>query len=208
MSLTLGLGMGLIKSVSVGGSQEITITDTLDDGYSFGGNLWVTDASTFNGNVIGFAGVTLNIGSRFPGLLVPQGATITSAIITLNQATLTGTPTGTWYGWDVDDGIQFDPVTNYPTNAAQTTATTAFVMSGSGSKILVEHNVTAIAQELVDRPGYVVGAMNFFAIGSAVSGIELSDDVETSGSPIPAKLTISWGAAPREFSFEFSSEFS
>lgn len=95
---------------------------------------------------------------------VPQGATITSAVLDLYSAQVTaGTTAKTiWYGVDEDNTSTFNTSTSYPEGKTLTTAsvTKDFTVStwsstlGFGAETV---DVTSLVQEIVDRAGWSSG---------------------------------------------------
>lgn len=95
-------------------------------------------------------------GLRFVGVAVPQGATITSATLTVKRSFA---PSGTSFG--LGRGVASDNApdwtTTRPLSATKTTASFTVVETDAN------YNVTAIVQEIVSRSGWVAGNALAFA---------------------------------------------
>lgn len=106
-----------------------------------------------------------SLGVYFPAIDIPQGATITYAQLILSQSTsiigLSGTTWGTLYGDDVDNAAAFS-TTDRPSGITKTTAQTA-VKAIDSDGAAVAHDVLAIVQEIVNRPGWASGNAIRFA---------------------------------------------
>lgn len=175
-----------------------SIASNDDDGLEAIGLInWYPNVSGGQACGVGHAGgAEYNSGLRFTGITIPQGATINSATITLNQSTVANTSQGTWYAWDTDNAGQFDDTTNYPSSIPKTTASHPWIDTASASKTLVQHDVTDIVQEIINRGGWSSGnAINFVAMGTDTGGDDLDqfDDYITTSS-VPAELDIDYTA--------------
>lgn len=118
-----------------------------------------------------------HVGYRFRNVTVAKNATITSAKFVVLQHRYYGSTVasvGTWYGWNVDNAPQFS-TTNKPSTivgANRTTASAPWVDTASpdGYETMVEHDVTPIVQELVNRAGWASGnSMALFALSASPS---------------------------------------
>ena len=108
-------------------------------------------------------------GFRFTGITVPQGATISSATITIRHRNVVGTSvSGDWHAWDTDDAGQFSGGGDTPRSVTLTTASTTYTKAASGSYATSAQSITSVVQEIVDRGGWSSGnAMNFVLVGSS-----------------------------------------
>ena len=129
----------------------------------------------------GFGGVESNGGLRFLSVGIDQGATISTAKITVNVINVTGTPDLIVYGVDADAAAAFADPGNLPSAATRTTASTAFAPTGTGS---AEIDVKAIVQEIVNRVGYAGGAIAFVIDDNAGAGTNYAEieDIDAAGS--------------------------
>jgi len=136
---------------------NVAVTAGPDDGYTFRtigafrdiGYPYVTvgRASSSSDQVDG--------GWRFNNVVVPQGATISSATLTLNLDHTTGSAASTFFGYATDDAQGWVSYTRTPSSVTRTTASTALAaQTGSGSRAI---SVTAIVQEIVNRAGWASG---------------------------------------------------
>lgn len=110
-----------------------------------------------------------HMGFRFTNITVPQGATVSSATLTLLANAVAGAGgAGKVYGWASDNAPVFDNSGNRPTQVPKTTASTTIAAIGTtGTKNIT---VTGIAQEYVNRAGWASGnAMNFPVLSTTVT---------------------------------------
>lgn len=134
-------------------------------------------------------------GIRFQTVAVPQGATIASAILTVNVFSRSGgTLTATLYGAAEDDTVVWSN-SILPSNRSATAASVSVPYpSGTGA---VSYDVTSIVQEIVNRPGFVSGNdISFFMLSSGGLGdgiVTFSDSVGVGTDP---KLEITLQPAP------------
>lgn len=143
---------------------QVKVTDTADDGYESPFGIEDNDG-VFGGAADGDWGVGF---CRFLNVTVPQGATVSSATLTLNITSLVGTPNTTLYGVDADNAAAFADPGNLPSAATKTTASADPDPAGTGSKVIT---ITTIVQEIVDRAGWASGnAMAFVVEDNAGSG--------------------------------------
>jgi hypothetical protein len=177
-----------------------SIVDNGDDGRegSFGwqatpGSDWI---------IVGNPGSSQHGGFRFTNITIPQGATISSAVITLNQAQdsgADGSANAEWFAWDTDNAAQFVNAGDMPSNVTPTTANTTYTQSATTNPTfaLVDHNVTSVVQEIVNRAGWASGnSINFMALNqeSVAFIFDNIDDFSTPGTPIVAALAITYSA--------------
>lgn len=151
---------------------DATVTENIgagaDDGNEVSGT-WDGTGGVVNIG-LGAAGTDLHGGFRFQTVDVPQGATVSSATLTIRVIDISGAPTVSIYGDDVDDapawGSSSRPSSGFTKTTAKTDITSAI---GTGLEAI---DVTAIVQEIVDRAGWTnnndirFGAFNTKASGS------------------------------------------
>ena len=151
---------------------DATVTENIgawaDDGVEVSGSWDGTHGLANIGR--GNGGALQHGGFRFQTVDVPQGATVSSATLTIRVSVISGTPTVSIYADDVDDapawGASSRPSSGFTKTTAQTDITSAI---GTGLKAI---DVTAIVQEIVDRAGWTnnndirFGAFNTKASGS------------------------------------------
>lgn len=148
----------LTNVAAVGGTSALTfrISDSLEDGYEFrSGASFITLSQTENFFATGIdSPLTYRGFLRYLNVTIPQGATVTSATITLTRKANPngGTHWGWLYGVAADDAAQFSTPGNRPFDAAKTTAR---VLAANGASVTL--NVTAIVQEIVNRAGWASG---------------------------------------------------
>lgn len=154
---------------------QVKVTDTAEDGTELVGLGLLTDQIT-----AGNEGVEANAFFRFLNVTLPQGATVSSATITLNITAASGVLATTLYGVDADNAAAFADPGNLPSAATKTTASADPDPAGTGSKIIT---ITDIVQEIVDRPGWASGnAMAFVADDDASSSTWSAEDYEAVGT--------------------------
>lgn len=151
---------------------DATVTENIgagaDDGSEVSGNWFGTFGAADIGR--GYGGAAQHGGFRFQTVDVPQGASVSSATLTIRVISMSGTPTVSIYADDVDDapawGASSRPSSGFTKTTAKTSITSAI---GTGLEAI---DVTAIVQEIVDRAGWTnnndirFGAFNTKASGS------------------------------------------
>lgn len=109
------------------------------------------------------------MGFRFQGVAVPQGATISSATLTLDTDDASSvTNVGRIFGQDVDSAAAWANTTLLPKNMTRTTAFAALTGVPTTNGTAYPIDVTSIVQEIVDRAGWSSG--NNMAFGGGVTG--------------------------------------
>lgn len=167
--------------------QTLVIAANSEDGFSSTQtNAW--DSSAL---VQGFDGTYLkSLGLRYSGIAVPRGALITSATLALKSFAVgggTGTKWGRLYGDAVDDAPAWSS-SSRPDQIAKTTAFTTLNYSTVNDAIL-NQDVTAIVQEIVNRAGWTSG--NALRIGgdpqagAGSDGQAVLRDLDSSGYASP-----------------------
>jgi hypothetical protein len=141
------------SSTSIGDSgDEIPGVTWNDRYYRWYWGRW-SGATPFNGAV------------RFTGVAVPQGATITSATLTMTEETRYNTGAKSTCRGEAADNPPAWSSSSLPSAMTPTTASANAVDSGGATTVIT---VTTIVQELVNRAGWVSGnAMRFAFLGDA-----------------------------------------
>lgn len=136
--------------------QIVATTDSANDCMVSATNSQLNTGALIQGINVGFNQYG---GIRFPALNVPQGATITSATLALASATngtgTSGTSWGKWFGDAVDNAGAWTQ-SSRPDQITRTTAFSPVAMAPTDSAVN-NHDVTAIVQEIVNRPGWQSG---------------------------------------------------
>jgi hypothetical protein len=180
-----------------------SIVSNDDDGVGFGGIFgsgWdeLTSGQLIQAGVFGAFGYNV-AGFRFIGISIPQAAYIISATITLNQRLAAGTiDSGEWHAWAIDDAPVYDNTDN-PTVVPLTTASAPYIFDSNPVLHLVDHDVTDIVQEIIDRGGWVSGnAINFTCFpGSSLEGTNYDEiDDFSSTDTIVAAIEIEYSTSP------------
>ena len=174
------------------GGYDADIAASGDDGHvGWGANTTTWDSSTSGTLIAATASASggLYIGLRFINVTVAQGATISSATLTLTQSDASGVAVGSlWYGWDTDNAAQFSDATDTPNTATRTTASSQIQSHGGAAYLEVTHDVTSIVQEIINRGGWSSGNA-LTLMGIAVTPTTLFARSFDNGSGIP-NLTI------------------
>ncbi len=166
------------------------VAATTDDGFERSSAWYTAPYSTYSCNIWGFPSQLYNGGIRFQTIAVPQGATIDSAILSLNVVSSTGSPSLRIYGDDVDDAAVWGS-SSRPSQITQTTASTLWNNSGTGAKTV---DITTIVQEIVNRGGWSSGNDMRFGlidqVGSGNNNVCVSDF--KAGASLDPFLTINY----------------
>lgn len=188
------------KPIALNGFEQ-TLSVTGNDGYEqVGTTNWESNpTSPVSGfNTVGLiSGALYHYGVRFTDITVPAQTEIQSAKIYLYQRRTLGAPTADWYCYDVDNAPIFDAVTHYPTNiitglAAGTSATSSYTDYNSSTLAYIEHDVTAPAQEVINRAGFA-GTLAFIAFSDTGStAFDNIEDLSFTGGDNPPILQITW----------------
>jgi hypothetical protein len=121
------------------------------------------------------------IALRFQTIDIPQGATIDSATLTLKRISTSGSPTINIYGSDVDNA----PAWGSGNRVKDITKTAAFTVLDTANATSA-NDVTAIIQELVDRPGWASGNdISFGFFQPSTGGNWKGYSFEKGGADIP-----------------------
>lgn len=140
------------------------ITANTDDGYGSTGPAYWLQVQTYTKLAKAAAW-------RFLAVNVPQGTTLTSAIITVNVTASSGAASATMAGENVDSASLWANMSaNSPLNMAATTATISVATPALGTRTI---DVTTLAQEIVNRAGWAAnnnmrfGFTNVSAMGAS-----------------------------------------
>lgn len=161
---------------------EYLVSESGDDGYqgvgSASGTDWDSVETQTSALLFQTASGGHRPGIRFQNIAVDQGATITQATLVLNQGDTTettGIAAGSyWYAWDTDNAGQFSTAGTQPNDVIVggdlTTATGDILGTTSLGPVEIEHDVTDIVQEIVNRVGWSSGnAINFIGVSATGS---------------------------------------
>ncbi|MDD1669801.1 MAG: LamG domain-containing protein, partial [Methanomicrobiales archaeon] len=125
-------------------------------------------------------------GSRFTGVNVPKGATITNAYLTYRAAATQPTPgSGKIYGQAADNPITFSTLDDYDAR----TRTTAYVQWAPSAWVAdtdyASPDIKTVIQEIVNRPGWASGnSLVLFVVGDhANEGAGISYDWSPTYAP-------------------------
>jgi hypothetical protein len=153
----------------------LTLTDTAQDGASAATSPGTFDPSEVRAGVS--LGTTYTCGWRFPGVTIPQGSVINSALFTPNTPS---TPSGSaWGSYKLVSSTNAPAwATTTPSNATKLATGAVTVPTGGGSNI----NLTAALQAIVNQGGWVAGNAAAVVIDpSGANGAFLARDVSQSG---------------------------
>jgi len=171
----------VVYPVEIDPTVTVNPAATNDDGYEFGG-AWGNYAL-----YIGYNGSTpIYTGVRFPSVAVAKDVTVTSATFGLQATGVTGTGgAGTLYGRAADNPGQFGNGADAPSTVSRSTASTS--ISAVGTTGAKTWTVTAIAQETLNRSGWVSGnAMSYLVIPSGSATNFTTFNGYEAGSSIPS----------------------
>lgn len=163
-----------------GGSTPVTIAATLvggqGDQYSAGQTTFFTTDVTAN-PIAGDFGSTLydvEMGMLFRSLAIPPGTAFTSAAATIRSHQVQGTMPNL-----VIEGVAADTVASPPANRVaalalpRTTANVAWTPPGTWSTsgtAIVTPDISAVLNEIVQRPGWVSGNNLLIIVRAATAG--------------------------------------
>ena len=174
--------------------QEVIAANN-DDGHEYnavpGPGNWVDGADIWRaGNYTTayyFGGVRFTVSDG--GVGPNSGATIDSATLTFDIQTRLGTPLLKITGDNVDDAAAWVAYTSVPSLITETTAKVDFDPPAAGSQVAT---ITAIVQELVNRPGWAPGQEMRFAIkndGGSNARIEVDAINDAAGAETLLDIT-------------------
>ena len=132
---------------------DYNITANGDNGFEYSGNF----GNSFYVKIgSGPGSSSWSGGFRFRSIIVPQGATITSATLTVNvTSNYNGGAIALLYGYDTDNSVIWSSYGSpRPSNVAKTSASANIVQGSTGSR---SFDVTSIIQEIVNRGGWASG---------------------------------------------------
>lgn len=137
------------------------------------------------------------LGFRFQDMLIPPGATITACTLALTPAAGTlDEPDHQFWGHDADNAGQFTTGSNDISGRSRTSATVTWSsanLGASGSNHFNVPDMSAVLQEVVDRPGWAMGnAVVFVCRGSADPLRDLSVVSFDNSPSLAAHLTVSF----------------
>jgi len=145
--------------------NEAIVTGADDNSSSVGSSFDNNNNTLFAGYLFGDL---RNAGLRFPSVAIPQGATISSAVIQLYVNLVAGSPDVDVVGDDQDDA----PVLSESNRISSVTPTTASVnLASISTNTAYTFTVNDIVQEIIDRTGWSTSnAIQFAFIGNVVGG--------------------------------------
>jgi hypothetical protein len=123
-----------------------------DDAVETGGTMNLSQTS-LNANSTG-----QYIGLRFPGVTIPQGSTINSAVLSCFLiSTSYDDPLLVIYADDTDNSAAMTTATNNISSRTSTTATVAYSGTGLGTGYKDTPDIKTVIQEITDRGGWSSG---------------------------------------------------
>lgn len=133
-------------------------------------------------------------GLRFTSLNIPQGAVIDSATITINIISFPAGvgPAGYLFGDDTDDAPPWG-TSDIRDQITETTAKAELDFDQVGSNVI---DVTAIVQEIVDRPGWSPGNDMRFGGGATDAEYVVQFDSYETANGSPAVLEVEYVGLP------------
>lgn len=180
---------GLIAAAGAGAPtmQDITIAASSDDADELSGVVTLTGTTLLWNN-------NRTAGLRFPGVLIPQGAAVTAAVITgKGDGAFTGAHTASIQCHDIDSAPAFTVTTNDITNRVLTTALVSWVVPDFVSGTLYDTpDLSTIVQEVVNRAGWVSGNALAFIFKRTAGTTNRAFDTFDDPAPDPASLHIEW----------------
>ena len=189
----------LTLTISGGGSVSIPVATGADDAeQTISSGAMLLSSSSLE---MGFDNNDPNdpqyVGLRFLGVNVPQGVTITGA--TLGFTALTSESTATSLavnGNDVDDAA---PITGANSDLSSRVTTSAIVPwlnvpAWTAGQTYSSPDISAVVQEIVDRPGWNSGNAMVFTVKG--QGFRNAAGFENGAASAPV-LNITWSAAPQ-----------
>lgn len=174
---------------------SIRVSTTNDDGGKQGSRAWSTSSiwlgyDSYWGQNIGMF--------RFNNVTIPQGATITSAKITIKAAGENNNPFALRvYGIDEDDTANFS---SDPTGRTKTTAYVDWSPSGFLDETTYDTpNIATVVKEIVDRAGWASGNdIGFFITNTSTTNREVNIYDYSDNASYSALLTVEYvdGGSP------------
>lgn len=143
----------IIKSIIkiLTSQTNLTIVQSSDDAHETSAGVVNITASDLALN-----GVSTWMGLRFQNVPVPLGATIISAVLSVNvTTTITDDPATDIHLEDIDNSPTFTTAANDISSRALTTAFTNWTATGVGTGVKVAGDIASAVQEVVDRPGWM-----------------------------------------------------
>jgi uncharacterized repeat protein (TIGR01451 family) len=144
---------------------------------------------------------TQKIGLRFNNINIPQGVTITNAALKFKAISAdspmknSGATSLTIKGQAADDAATFANATNNISDRPLTTASVAWNLSAwSTGTVYSSPNLSAIVQEIVNRPGWAMGNNMAFVITGTGSRSTNSYDGSPSDAPV-LEITYTTGSS-------------
>ncbi len=177
-----------------GGTVDIQIAASGDDGHSFSGGAFT---STFSNTIVGDGGASGTVDSfhRFTNVEIPQGATITAAHITVvGRVSPESNVKTNIYLEDADDAVA--PTTQAEHAAdVRTSAFTAWDDVEPAQDVETDSpDIASVLQEIIDRDGWSSGQSLMILWDDDGSGANVNHDVHSyDGDTTKAvKLHVEW----------------
>lgn len=183
--------MGCINRIGrlVGGEFEVQVNATANDGYWYSGAF--DNSSEYlmfgYGNLVG----VVNTFARWAGFVIPAGAKIKSAYISVYVVAFNGTLNGNRIYFN-DAAAPTAPTNESTANGkTKTSAYVAFDPSGAtGWK--TSGDISAIVQELVDSYGTLTSAMMILGVSSTTNTYADLYSYNRAGNTYGPKLYVKW----------------
>ena len=139
------------------------------------------------------ANARFNVGFWFADVAVPQGANVLTAYIVLQSSNLLYDDMASKiYGEDIDNSLNFLAKANIHSRH-KTIAMVEWDVDAAGTSTLFSPDISTIAQEIVDRPGFVEGnAMMILLFGKGTVAKEFRAKAFEGLSGAQAKLYITY----------------
>lgn len=171
--------------------QDITENIVANDDDGFEGTdapVWFDDYGGIDYFGTYAAGKNLNLGIRFQGIAIPQGATIDDASLYINIIDGSGVSQGYIYGDDVTNAPSAWSSGDLPSGITKTTAKVQILINDTGT---FTHDVAAIIQEIVSLTGWSSGNnLRFAAINTGTGGqADVGDYAGADGAVLEINFT-------------------
>jgi type IV pilus assembly protein PilY1 len=181
-SQTLDISQVLIQS----GTDSIQVASPYDDAYDCG-----TATTALNDYLYTLNSCSLTSGVRFPGVAVPQGATINSAQLSLTPSDTSTGGSAEVAGEDIDNAPQFQDGGSI-LDVSTRPKTSSTVTWNFASTSPETQDVTPIVQQIVNRTGWTAGsALALILYNGTLQRQFYSYDKATSSTQLPT-LNVDW----------------
>jgi hypothetical protein len=166
-----------------------SIAATNDDAQETGGTMLLSSTSLNAGATNQY------IGLHFPNVTIPQGSTISTAVLTCYIVnTSYDDPDTTIYGDDADDSAALSSTSYDISSRTPTTATVAYSGSSLGAGFKDTPDIKTVIQEITDRSGWAGGnAMTLIFVGASAGSLYRIRPYENNSSQA-ASLAVTYTA--------------